>query len=83
MPLGAAEKSQRTSANRNIEKLKRINTAHALTLSSAYSSLTFEHTGWSRGIIQGGAEETHVFHIRIILFIFNIKSFNSTKKKAF
>ena len=27
------------------------------------------------GIIQGGAEETCVFHIRITLFIFNIKKF--------
>jgi hypothetical protein len=26
-------------------------------------------------LIQGGAEETHVFHIRITLFIFNIKKF--------
>jgi hypothetical protein len=25
--------------------------------------------------VQGGAEETHVFHIRITLFIFNIKKF--------
>ena len=33
--------------------------------------------------VQGGAEETHVFHIRITLFIFNIKSFNYTKKKVF
>ena len=31
--------------------------------------------------IQGGAEETHAFHIRITLFIFNIKNFNYTKKK--
>ena len=35
-------------------------------------------------VIQGGAEETHVFHIRITLFIFNIKkSFNYTKRKVF
>jgi len=26
-------------------------------------------------IIQGGAVETHFFHIRITLFIFNIKKF--------
>jgi len=29
---------------------------------------------------QGGAEETHVFHIRITLFIFNIKKFELHKK---
>ena len=25
--------------------------------------------------VQGGAEETHIFHIRVTLFIFNIKKF--------
>ena len=34
-------------------------------------------------LIQSGAEETHVFHIRITLFIFNIKSFNYTKKRRY
>ena len=32
--------------------------------------------------IQDGAEETHVFHVRITLFIFNIKSFNYAKKEG-
>jgi len=35
-------------------------------------------------VVKGGAEERHVFHIRIILFILNTKkSFNYTKKKVF
>jgi hypothetical protein len=33
--------------------------------------------------IQGGAEETHVFHIGMTLFIFNIKKFYLEKKKVF
>jgi hypothetical protein len=33
--------------------------------------------------VQGGAEETHVFHIRITSFIFKIKSFNCTKRRYF
>jgi hypothetical protein len=44
-------------------------------------SKQWRHT---RGIdVQGGAEETHVFHIRITSFIFNIKSFNCTKRRYF
>jgi len=44
--------------------------------------LVFQHSVVKKHI-QSGAEETHVFHIRITLFIFNLKKFLLHKKKVF
>jgi hypothetical protein len=33
--------------------------------------------------IQSGAEETHVFHIRITLLVLKIRHFDYTKKEVF
>jgi len=45
-------------------------------------ALGIQHASRMRRITQEGAEETHVFHIRITLFIFNIKKFQLHKKEG-